>query len=286
MRGSGHANEDGGRRRDVGGPTFRPLPVDRTVTRRYSVYVPPALYDVPYVPTDDAIARKMLAFAGVTADDVVYDLGCGDGRIVVAAARDFGASGVGVDVDPKRVAEAIANAQRAGVSHRTRFVNQSFFDADFADATVVALYLLPEINARLRPRLLSDLRPGTRIVANHFGISDWQPDDTLALGYRNVYRWTVPARVTGRWRCVIATPRGGRRHLTLDLERRYQIVLGTATFDRQPVAVASGRLTGTRLAIRLADGRTIDAEVDGNRLRGHVSRTDGAAPAPLGGMRA
>jgi SAM-dependent methyltransferase len=258
--------------------TFKMLPVDRSVVRRYSVHVPPALYDVPYVPTQDHVATAMLRLADVGPGDVVYDLGCGDGRIVIAAAREFGATGVGIDIDPNRIAEAIANAGRAGVSALVRFRRASFFDADVRDATVVALYLLPEINARLRTKLMSDLRPGTRIVANHFDMGGWRPDAHVTLGSRNVYGWTVPAWVGGRWRCVIDAP-GARRRMTLELERRYQAVVGIARVGRDALPIRGGRLSGSELSFALPDGATFRGTVRGDNVRGTCD--DGA----WGGVR-
>jgi SAM-dependent methyltransferase len=260
--------------------TFRMLPVDRSVVRRYSVYVPPALYDVPYVPTQDHVVTEMLKFAGVGPGDVVYDLGCGDGRIVIAAARKFGATGVGIDIDPNRIAEAVANAQRAGVSSLVRFRQGSLFDADVRDATVVALYLLPEINAKLRPKLMADLRPGTRIVANHFDMGDWRPDAHAALGGRDLYRWTVPAWVGGRWRCVIHSPGARRWRMKLDLERRYQAVVGTARVGREALAIRDGRIAGSELTFMLPDGTAFRGTVTGDRVRGTCD--DGVA---WGGVR-
>ncbi len=138
----------------------------------------------------------MLTLAKVTRDDTVYDLGCGDGRIVIAAAREFGARGVGVDLDPQRIREAQANAVRAGVADRVTFRVQDMFDTDTQPATVATLFLSPELNERLRPRLTGQLRPGSRIVSHRFGIGDWVPERTVTLsvaGIRNhIFLWRVP----------------------------------------------------------------------------------------------
>jgi ribosomal protein L11 methylase PrmA len=151
--------------------------------------------DVIFVPTPPEVVAAMLTVAGVGKGDVIYDLGSGDGRIVISAVKDFGAArGVGIDIDPERVAEASANARRAGVADRVAFINQDLFTTDFSEATVVALYLLPSLNLRLRPKLLSDLRPGTRIVSHAFDIGDWVPERTLHVGGSTVYYWTVPKR--------------------------------------------------------------------------------------------
>jgi SAM-dependent methyltransferase len=151
--------------------------------------------DVWYVPTTPPIVRNMLLLANVQASDVVYDLGCGDGRIVIAAAKQFGARGVGIDIDPKLIAVARANAKAAGVEHLVRFEVGDLFEADLRPASVVTLYLLPALNRRLRPRLLEQLAPGSRIVSHDFDFGpEWPPEQTLDFGVDVLYRWTVPAR--------------------------------------------------------------------------------------------
>ena len=151
---------------------------------------------VIYVPTPQTVVEKMLDLVKVTVDDVVYDLGCGDGRIVIAAGQQFGARGVGVDLDPQRIREAQANALRAGVADRVTFRVQDVFDTDIQPATVVTLFLSPELNARLRPKLTGQLKPGSRIVSHRYGIGDWAPErtETLAVrGTRNhIFLWRVP----------------------------------------------------------------------------------------------
>jgi len=147
--------------------------------------------DVPYVPTPNEVVESMLKLAGVTKSDVVYDLGCGDGRIVITAAKQYGAHGVGVDINPERIQEARANAKQAGVEDMVKFVEGDLFKADIHDATVVTLYLLPRINLQLRPKLMSDLKPGTRVVSHAFDMGDWRPEKTDTVGGRNVYFWTI-----------------------------------------------------------------------------------------------
>jgi len=147
--------------------------------------------DVPYVPTPPEVVDAMLRVANVQKDDKLYDLGSGDGRIVVAAAKQFGTRGIGVDLDPNRVKEANDNARRAGVSDLVEFRRQDLFETDLRDATVITLYLLPEINMRLRPRLLQ-LKPGTRIVSHSFDMGDWKPEKILEVNGRTVYFWRVP----------------------------------------------------------------------------------------------
>ncbi|MCC6586039.1 MAG: class I SAM-dependent methyltransferase [Bryobacterales bacterium] len=148
--------------------------------------------DVPYVPTPEEVVDAMLKLADVKKDDVLYDLGCGDGRIVVTAAKNFGVRAVGVDIDPERIREANENAKKAGVADRVKFIEKNLFDADIKDATVVTLYLLPDVNRKLKPKLLKDLRPGTRIVSHQFDMGDWKPAKKMDLDYRTLYLWTVP----------------------------------------------------------------------------------------------
>jgi SAM-dependent methyltransferase len=154
--------------------------------------------DVPYVQTPDRVVHEMLALAAVRPDDVVYDLGAGDGRIVIAAARWRGARGVGIEIDPDLVRQARRDAERAGVADRVRFEVADLFAAPLDDATVVTLYLSPELNARLRPRLLAELRPGARIVSHQFPMADWRPAQTVTLtvdGREHVlHLWIVPPR--------------------------------------------------------------------------------------------
>jgi len=152
--------------------------------------------DVPYVPTPQPVVEAMLEVARVTGDDVVYDLGSGDGRIVITAARKYGARGVGYDIDPERVREARENARAAGVADRVRFEVQNVFTADFREATVVTMYLLPDVNIQLKPRLQAELRPGTRIVSHAFDLGEWKAEKILEVkgeaGQHTVYYWVVP----------------------------------------------------------------------------------------------
>jgi hypothetical protein len=148
--------------------------------------------DVPYVPTPEAVVNRMLEMASVQSNDVIYDLGSGDGRIVITAAQEYGTRGVGIDIDPERVQEANENARKAQVTDRVQFLQQDLFDTDISEATVVTLYLLPEVNLRLRPKLLRELKPGTRIVSHAFDMGDWQPERTEQVDGRTIYYWTVP----------------------------------------------------------------------------------------------
>lgn len=154
--------------------------------------------DAPYVSTPQSVVEAMLRLAAVRQGDLVYDLGCGDGRIVITAARDFGARGVGIDIDPRRIEEANALARLAGVSANVRFTVQDLFKTDFSEATVVALYLFPELNAKLLPKFRAELKPGTRVVSHQYPIGDWKPDriETAWSGSldHRLYLWVVPRR--------------------------------------------------------------------------------------------
>jgi SAM-dependent methyltransferase len=148
--------------------------------------------DVPYVPTPQTVVDKMLELAAVTKDDVVYDLGSGDGRIVITAAKKYGVRGVGVDIDPERIKEANANAVLAGVADRVKFIEQDLFKTDLKEASVVTLYLLPEVNLRLRPKLWSELKPGTRVVSHAFDMGDWTPEQKVEVEGKTIYFWVIP----------------------------------------------------------------------------------------------
>jgi ribosomal protein L11 methylase PrmA len=150
--------------------------------------------DVIYVPTPQELVEDMLRLADVKRGDVLYDLGSGDGRIPVTAAKKYGIRAVGIDIDPERIREAHANARRRGVAKLVTFRQQDLFTADFREATVVTLYLLPDLNLKLRPQLLQQLRPGTRVVSHQFDMGDWKPDKTLESNGRTVYFWVIPAR--------------------------------------------------------------------------------------------
>jgi len=150
--------------------------------------------NAPYVPSSDKVVSAMLKLAAVNSSDIVYDLGCGDGRIVILAAKEYGARGTGIDLNPKRIEEASANARKAGVESLVKFEVNDLFAADIHSATVVALYLLPDVNLRLRPKLLKDLKPGTRVVSNSFGMGDWKADKEQVVDGNHIYLWTIPAK--------------------------------------------------------------------------------------------
>jgi len=224
---------------------------------------------VPYVPTPQNVVSEMLRAVNVSERDVVYDLGCGDGRIVVTAAKEFGAHGVGIDIDSNRIEECKTNAINARVSDRVRFENKSLFNVDFREASVVALYLLPWMNATLRPKLLKELRPGARIVAHMFPIAAWPADQTVRLPTvgRVVYLWIVPAKVGGRWQTTVRWPDGKLRRGVIEFEQEFQTVLGTAVLNDREVAMDRVKLEGTRLSLELG-GTAFTCHIDQDSIRG------------------
>jgi SAM-dependent methyltransferase len=159
-----------------------------------TVFAQGRIPDVPYVPTKQTVVDAMLKLAKVTSNDVVFDLGCGDGRIVITAAKDFGATGTGIDIDPARILEANENAKKANVADKVKFVEADLFKTDFSSASVVTLFLLPSINLKLRPQLLAQLKPGTRIVSHAFDMGDWKPEQTIYVDGATIYYWTIPQK--------------------------------------------------------------------------------------------
>ncbi|MDQ3235123.1 MAG: class I SAM-dependent methyltransferase [Pseudobdellovibrionaceae bacterium] len=151
--------------------------------------------DVPFVPTPQAVVDAMLKMGEVDKNDVLYDLGSGDGRIPITAAQTYGTQGVGIDINPERIKEANENARRAGVTDKVRFVQQDLFKTDMSDATVVTLYLLSSVNRKLRPKLLKELKPGTKIVSHAFDMGEWKPDRVEKVDGKTIYLWTVPKDV-------------------------------------------------------------------------------------------
>lgn len=203
--------------------------------------------DVPFVPTDEQVVEAMLDLADVGPDDVLYDLGSGDGRILVSAAIDRNTRGVGIDIDPLRIAEAMEYAGRSRVEYLVDFIEDNIFTADISEATVVTLYLLRAINLKLRPRLLRELRPGTRIVSHAFDMGDWKPDKWLKLSGVGIMKWIVPANVEGVWEW-----RGTDGNLyRVDLEQEYQQVTGSAWRSDKELIWDDAELRGDRLYLSL-----------------------------------
>ena len=217
-------------------------------------------FDVPFVPTPQVVVDEMLRMAGVGPRDLVFDLGSGDGRIVITAARKFGARAIGVELDHHLLIQSEESARQANVVDRVKFLQQDFFKTDFSEATVITLYLLPGVMKRLRAQML-DLKPGTRLVAHDFDFEDWRPDAKTTIR-KNVFLWIVPAKVGGRWQVRVALP-GGEHAFDLELRQRYQELDGYARFDGQPGGgLWEPKLEGDRIRFTVVDSRDREQEAN------------------------
>lgn len=220
----------------------------------------PERLDVPYVPTPDEIVTEMVRMAEIGENDIVYDLGCGDGRIVITACKRTGARGVGVDIDPERISECRDNAKKAGIEGKVTFLQEDLFKVDFSEATVLALYLLPEINVKLRPRILNEMKPGSRIISHNYSMGDWLPDTARHLDARHsVYFWVVPANIGGTWNCTMRENGSATRRI-LRLEQGYQVVGGDISSESGRTLISNVRLHGDDLRFTL-DRKTTNGTI-------------------------
>jgi 16S rRNA G966 N2-methylase RsmD len=274
---------------------------------------------VPYVPTPQDVVDRMLQMARVSGSDYLIDLGSGDGRIVVTAAAKHGARGFGVDINPTRIAEALENAKKAGVTDKVAFYQRDLFQTDLRDASVISMYLLPRVNLELRPKLL-ELKPGTRIVSHDFSMEEWKPDAYARVhskekyggagGESEIYFWVVPAKVAGAWQWELTTGgRGGKpsaytsyTSYTLALHQTFQMVTGNVQVGGRTVPLQVAKLLGDELSFTFtadlglgpvkhefkgkADGDTLNgsASLSGSRTQGRydwsAQRTRVSTPAP------
>ena len=228
--------------------------------------------DVPFVPTRYPVVDEMLRMANVQKTDIVYDLGCGDGRLVIGAAQKYGARGVGFDIDPERIRESKENAEKAGVTHLVQFFEQDLFEADFHEATVMTLYLLSSVNLRLRPKLLRELKPGTRVVSHDFDMGDWKPDQSSEVSDddfgHDVYFWVIPANITGTWTWSMGKPPVKGQ---LILEQRFQVPSGSATVGGEGAVMKDVTLKGDRITFVLEGmlgGKSVPMSFEG-KAAGH-----------------
>ena len=228
-------------------PDFRDLAFDD-----YSIDEPEVFLDVPYVPTDEKVVQAMLDLADVTNKDLLYDLGCGDGRILIAAALDRNARGIGIDMDPMRIADAMEYAGNTGVEHLVDFFEGNLLEEDFSQATVVTLYLLDLVNVELRPRLLNELRPGTRIVSHAFDMGDWRPDERKSFSGINLFKWYVPAKVAGVWQWQTTS---GDTY-KVELQQKYQRVKGKAWINGKKAQLTSALLRGDLIELLIQSNAT------------------------------
>ena len=244
--------------------------------------------DVPYVPTPQVVVDNMLKLADVQANDYLIDLGSGDGRIPITAAREFGTRGMGVDLNPVRVRESVENARKANVIDKVEFREQNLFDTKISDATVLTMYLLPRVNLELRPRLLSELRPGTRVVSHDFDMADWQPDQHIKVpdDGSDLYLWIIPAQVDGQWRLRQNGPQGAQEW-TLDLKQHFQEISGTATGPNgRTAAITGGRLKGDQITFALGEGQAGQPGGTGLQFTGQVKGDGMQGKVGTGGQAA
>jgi hypothetical protein len=228
---------------------------------------------VPYVPTPQSVVDRMLEIGKVGPQDYLIDLGSGDGRIVVTAAKKYGARGIGVDLNPTRIAEANDNATKAGVTDKATFRRGDLFETDLTPASIITMYLLPRVNLDLRPKLL-DLKPGTRIVSHDFSMGEWQPEHHEQIdapgkyggagGRSDIYLWIIPAKVAGTWRSDVQV-RGKPVSYAFTLEQEFQKVSGSALVAGRTVKLENVRLLGDDLTFEFA------AEVQGLPLKHQFS---------------
>lgn len=254
--------------------------------------------EVPYVSTPDEVVAEMLRIANVDKDDVLYDLGCGDGRIVITAAKMYGCRGVGIDIDPERIRESRENAIKAGVSDRVQFIQMDLFEAEIREASVVTLYLLSGVNFRLRPKLFRDLSPGSRVVSHEFSMGKWEPDATSSVkaeNYRDpylfnywdeqiadywrthtVYLWIIPGNVKGTWKLTLPDI-SGNDEFTLRFDQEFQRIRGQVLESASaiPVFIKDVKIRGNMMHFTLErklKGRTesmhFEGTIQGNTMRG------------------
>ena len=261
---------------------------------------------VPYVPTPQGVVERMLEMAKVGPSDYVIDLGSGDGRIVITAAKKYGARGFGVDLNPERIRESTENARRAGVSDRVAFHQRNLFDTDLAQATVITMYLLPRVNLELRPRLL-ELAPGTRLVSHDFDMGDWKPDAQASMrdetkyggsgGESDIYFWVVPARAAGIWRWQ-AQVAGKPQSYEIRVEQKNQVITGSAWLGGRAATLRDTSLRGAEISFHFTidvngapvqhaytgkiEGDSINgsAVLSGARIQGQLEWSASRGPRP------
>jgi SAM-dependent methyltransferase len=225
--------------------------------------------DVHFTPVPERVLVEMLRIAEVGPEDVVYDLGCGDGRVIIAAALTGARRAVGVDIDAARVAESIERASAAGVGDRVEFREEDFFDTDLKPATVLALYLLDSLNVRLRPKILAECATGTRVVTYSFEMGDWECDAHTPIAANGVSLWVVPANVTGRWEVDME----GASMKTVTLEQRFQRLTGTVEFSEGVFPIRNGSVRGVEFSFVVegpAGGISVSGRIEGERMEGSL----------------
>jgi SAM-dependent methyltransferase len=233
--------------------------------------------DVIWVPTPDEVVDRMLTMAQVKPGDTVYDLGAGDGKIAIAAAKKFGARSYGIEYNPDMAKYAQTNAQKAGVAGKASIVNGDIFATDFSKATVITMYLLPSLNIKLRPTILQ-MRPGTRVVSHSFTMDDWTPDETSSISGRQAYFWIVPANVNGRWGVELSG--GSSDKVDIVIDQRFQKIEGWAQFGQIQAGLRDAALRGPDIHFAYVDQagvrRELTGRVDGGRMEGSFRGDNGS----------
>jgi SAM-dependent methyltransferase len=249
---------------------------------------------LPYVPTPQIVVDEMLKLANVTAKDFVVDLGSGDGRMIITAARNFKASGLGVDIDPQLVELSNKEAKNSGVADRAKFIEQDMFKADIRRATVVTLYVLPDFMEKLRPKLLSELKPGTRIVAHDYYMSEWHPDRQFSLTVPEkvkangtdkayLYLWIVPSIIGGDWRMEFDAGGSNRQLIVMEIDQRYQMINASAENLLGPMKIDNTSLRGDEISFDLSIGAApyrFTGKVRNDRMEGTAVAPGGVRPIP------
>lgn len=234
--------------------------------------------DVPYVPTPQNVVERMLDLADVTPSDYVIDLGSGDGRIVITAAKR-GATGHGIDLDPERISEARKNAVDQGVNDQIMFIEGNLFNTDFTEASVITMYLLPTVNRKLRPELLDRLQPGTRIVSHSFDMGDWQPDKEVVVtenggSSHDIYYWVIPAKVGGTWNWSV-----NGTNFTMDVDQNYQeITVNLTDGNGTSYNIQKENLQGERITVRAVNGNQnyiFSGRLEGDQIIGTMQSHNG-----------
>ena len=245
--------------------------------KEYKPQVGQAGKDVIWVPTPDDVVDRMLRMAQTTPNDYIIDLGAGDGKIVVAAAKKFGARALGIEYNPDMARHAQGNVEKAGVADKARVMQADIFVSDFSQATVITMYLLPDLNLRLRPQLLT-MRPGTRVVSHSFSMEDWEPDEVSVIDGRTAYLWIVPANVNGDWLMEL-TGAGNPQKLDVTFGQRYQKISGTVMLGSVRAGLREPILRGSRIAFNHVDnngvGRDFAGRVVGGRIEGSFRADNG-----------
>ena len=234
--------------------------------QQFKPYVGQQGKDVVWVPTPDEVVERMLNMAQTKSEDYVIDLGAGDGKIAITAAKKFGARALGIEYNPDMVAHAQTNARAAGVLGKAQIVQGDIFATDFTQATVLTMYLLPSLNMKLRPQILA-MRPGTRVVAHAFNMEDWEPDETSDIDGRRAYLWIVPASVNGRWAMELSGG-GGSEKLSLNFDQKFQRIDGTAYLGAIQAGLREPRLSGARISFAYVDNKGVRRD-----FTGRVNRT-------------